>query len=120
MIQKSPFPKHQYPRVQRALTNIPTLLGAKAQGVSGMIDFIHWSGCRPNEACMIFGTNPDGTECLRAPTKEERAQRQDADAVAHITSTKTKRPYTWVFTKADRELYQRLLEVRGCSRRKEI
>lgn len=70
-----------------------------------MIDFIYWSGCRPNEACMIFGTNSDGSEALRLPTIEESSKKKGVLAVAHITSTKTKRPYTWVFTKADYELY---------------
>lgn len=132
-LRKSPFPKTQYTRVQEALRALPRLLGAapskartappagqvsaKSEGVRAMVDFIHWSGCRPNEACKILGG-----EGLRAPTEEERALWPEATAVAHLFSTKTKRPYTWVFTAkpADCELYKRLVQAKECVLRKGV
>lgn len=119
-MRRAPFPKDQYGAVKKELDRMGTLQGSKGDAVRSLIDFINWSGCRPSEACQILGTNQDGTECLRPPTSQEYAENNKAIAMAHIVSTKTHRPYTWVFSSSDVHLSERLQKARDWSRKSNI
>ena len=53
--KKEPFPKDRYSDVK----NLMTAEDTKSQAIYAIIEFIHWSGCRPMEAVGILNQYKD-------------------------------------------------------------
>ena len=92
--KKEPFPKDRYSDVKSLMTEEDT----KSQAIYAIIEFIHWSGCRPSEAVLILDQYKDPQtsevrQCLRKVTQDDLKGAKYADEakyIAHLYPCQTK------------------------------
>lgn len=114
--EREPFPVERWDRVREAMSD----RSDKDRAIYAVIDFIHRTGCRPNEALRVLEAHEvAGKEqpCLRevaAADLEDAKYAKDACYIAHLhpDQTKTRRQYRWWLRADDADLCERLLAAR--------